>query len=127
MLNRSCQAGFHPFADRGRDCYSTPPVAVEALLRVESLPHRLWEPAAGRGHMVDALRAHGHEFIGSDIVDYGRPVFFSCRDFLFERKAPDGCECIVTNPPYRAAEAFVAHALDLCPRVVMLLRLAFLE
>ena len=25
------------------------------------------------------------------------------------------------------AEQFVAHALDLCPRVVMLLRLAFLE
>jgi hypothetical protein len=34
---------------------------------------------------------------------------------------------IVTNPPYKQANQFVAHALTLCPRVIMLLRLAFLE
>src|SRR5258707_9168253 len=39
----------------------------------------------------------------------------------------DGCEAIVTNPPFKLAERFVAHALELCPIVVMLLRLAFLE
>jgi hypothetical protein len=33
----------------------------------------------------------------------------------------------VTNPPFKLAGEFVQHALDLCPRVVMLLRLAFLE
>jgi len=43
------------------------------------------------------------------------------------RKAPAGCEGIVSNPPYRLAEQFVAHALELSPLVVMLLRLAFLE
>jgi hypothetical protein len=47
-------------------------------------------------------------------------------DFRLEWKAPDGCECIITNPPLLAKE-FAAHALMLCPRVVMLLRLAFLE
>src|SRR5262249_4705713 len=35
--------------------------------------------------------------------------------------------CVVTNPPYARAEQFVAHALELYPHVVMLLRLAFLE
>jgi hypothetical protein len=44
-----------------------------------------------------------------------------------ERHAPEGTQAIVTNPPFKLAEEFVAHALDLCPRVVMLLRLAFLE
>jgi hypothetical protein len=34
---------------------------------------------------------------------------------------------IITNPPYKLADQFVAHALTLCPRVIMLLRLAFLE
>src|SRR5262245_20538885 len=127
MLDHSCQVGRHPLIERGHDCYGTPSVAVEALLRVEPLPHRLWEPAAGHGNTVDGLRAHGKEFIGSDLVDSGAPAFFARRDFLSEHKAPDGCECIVTNPPFQLAEQFVAHALDLCPRVVMLLRLAFLE
>src|SRR5262249_40403838 len=111
----------------GDDAYGTPPVAVEALLRVEPLPHRLWEPAAGRGNIVDVLRARGHTVIGSDLVDFGRPDFFSRPDFFMEGKVPDGWEAIVSNPPFRLAGQFVAHALDLCPRVVMLLRLAFLE
>jgi hypothetical protein len=42
-------------------------------------------------------------------------------------KVPDGVEAIVTNPPFHIANEFVAHALELCPRVIMLLRLAFLE
>src|SRR5262249_60310482 len=75
----------------------------------------------------DVLRAHGHRVIGSDLCDYGRPDCFWRRDFLMESKAPDGCEAIVTNPPYKLAEPFIEHALDLCPRVIMLLRLAFLE
>ena len=32
-------------AEPADDCYETPPVAVEALLRVEPLPHFLWEPS----------------------------------------------------------------------------------
>jgi hypothetical protein len=127
MLDHSCQVQRHPLAERGHDCYGTPAVAVKALLRVEPLPHRLWEPAAGHGNIVDVLRAAGHEVIASDLIDYGNPTHFARRDFLLERKAPSGCACIVTNPPFQLAEQFVAHALDLCPRVVMLLRLAFLE
>ena len=33
----------------------------------------------------------------------------------------------MTNPPFKLASEFVAHAIELCPKVVMLLRLAFLE
>jgi hypothetical protein len=109
------------------DLYQTPVVAVEALLRAEALPHRLWEPAAGRGAIVNVLRAAGHEVLASDLVDYGDPTHFARRDFLLERKVPDGCQCIITNPPFRLANEFVEHALNLHPRVVMLLRLAFLE
>jgi hypothetical protein len=48
-------------------------------------------------------------------------------DFLLERRAPEGTQAIVTNPPFSRAEEFVEHALELCPRVFMLLRLTFLE
>jgi hypothetical protein len=34
---------------------------------------------------------------------------------------------LVTNPPYRLAAQFTAHALRLVPDVYLLLRLAFLE
>jgi hypothetical protein len=63
----------------------------------------------------------------SDLIDYGRPDFFSGRDFLLESKMPDGCEGIVTNPPFKIAAQFVEHALRLSPLVIMLHRLAFLE
>lgn len=114
-------------ADRKDDLYETPPVATEALLRAERIPEHIWEPACGPGAIVDVLRAAGRKVLASDLVDYGNPTHFSRRDFLLEQKVPDNCEMIITNPPFKLAEEFVAHALDLCPRVIMLLRLAFLE
>jgi hypothetical protein len=126
-LSHAANAGRHALAARGDDCYESPPEAVRALLRVEELPRYVWEPAAGRGAIVKILRDAGHEVVASDLVDYGEPSHFSGRDFLMERKAPDRCEAIVTNPPFRLAEQFVGHALELCPLVIMLLRLAFFE
>ena len=127
MLDHSCQVQRAPLAERKDDLYGTPPEATRALLQAEKLPLRLWEPCAGRGAIVDVLRGAGHEVIASDLVDYGQPTHFTRRDFLMERKTPDGCEAIVTNPPFKLAEEFVGHALELCPRVIMLLRLAFYE
>jgi hypothetical protein len=114
-----------PLSERGHDLYETPTVVTEALLKVEPLPHRIWEPAAGRGAIVNVLRAHGHDVVATDLVDYGVPGQESGRDFLLEQRLPDGIEVITTNPPYRLADQFVEHALELCPRF-MLLRLAFL-
>jgi hypothetical protein len=121
----SVQPGRHSLAERDKDCYETPRCAVEALLRAETLPLRIWEPAAGRGAIVNVLRAHGHAVIASDVVEYGFPLDFTA-DFL-TALPPKSCGAIITNPPYRDAERFVAHALNLVPRVYLLLRLAFLE
>jgi hypothetical protein len=128
MANHRVQSGSHTLADRGLDLYSTPPGAVRALLKAESLPHCVWEPAAGRGAIVDVLREAGHAVIASDISDYGFPLHF-VSDFLAQTKMPDSCRCILTNPPYarRILQPFVEHALDLSPKVVMLARLPFLE
>jgi hypothetical protein len=125
MLDHSSQVQRHPHAERGLDLYETPVVAVEALLRVEQLPHRIWEPAAGKGAIVRVLRNHSHNVIASDVHDYGGLDFVG--DFLAQERMPDGCEAIVTNPPFKIAEPFVERALELAPLVIMLLRLAFLE
>ena len=125
MLDHSCQVQRHSHAERGLDLYETHDVAVQALLRVEKIPEKIWEPAAGRGAIVRVLRNHSHNVVASDVHDYGGLDFVG--DFLAQEQMPTGCEAIVTNPPYKFVEPFVAHALELAPLVIMLLRLAFLE
>jgi hypothetical protein len=125
-LDRACQTGQHSFAERRLDLYETPAIAIEALLRVETLPLTVWEPAAGRGAIVNVLRGHGHTVIASDVIDYGFPLDFVA-DFLTTVLPPKGCGAIITNPPYQLATEFTRHALDLAPHVCLLLRLAFLE
>src|SRR6266700_8446802 len=97
--------GTHPHADRALDLYDTPPIAVEALLAAERLPHLLWEPAAGRGAITKVLRDAGHGVISSDIHQYDHPLHF-VRDFLPVTTAPVGVGANVTNPPFKIVNAF---------------------
>src|ERR1700741_463334 len=121
-------AGKAALKERGDDLYETPVVAVQALLRHERLPRVIWEPACGPRSIVKVLRAAGHQVVATDLVDYDTDLQDHARcDFLFERHAPDDVQAIVTNPPFKLASQFVAHALELCPHVVMLLRLSFIE
>jgi hypothetical protein len=77
---------------------------------------------------VRALRAGGHQVYATDLNDYGCPESDAGIDFLKARAPSFAIDAIVTNPPFRLANHFVAHALALgIPTVVMLLRLAFLE
>jgi hypothetical protein len=127
MLDRAANPGRHSFADRGVDLYETPVEATRALLAVESLPHQVWEPACGRGAIVGILRSAGHTVLATDLQDHGCPRSTSGVNFL-TAALPSDIGAIMTNPPYRHADGFVRHALALrVPKVVMLLRLAFLE
>lgn len=118
----------HPVKERKNDLYETPDVAVTALLRAEQLPDVIWEPACGPGLIVRMLRATGRQVYATDLVDYDSPDQ-DCHgwDFLMETQLPIGVQMIVTNPPFKNAGAFARKALELCPRVAMLLRLAFME
>jgi hypothetical protein len=74
------------------------------------------------------LRAHGHIVYATDLVEYDSPdQDMADWDFLQQTQLPLGVEAIVTNPPFKLANEFVAHAISLCPKVIMLARLAFLE
>jgi hypothetical protein len=143
MLDTSSQSRRAPMRDHRGDFYDTPPVAVEALLRHERLPHRIWEPAAGKGNIVQVLRQHGHEVIATDLNNRGCPDCLDRVDFLLPNAFPAftgagltpqsfwqgalSADAIVTNPPYVLAEEFVATALERAPLVIMLMRLAFYE
>ena len=118
----------HALKVRKDDLYETPPEAVSALLRMENIPDVIWEPACGPGSIVRVLRMAGKQVYATDLVDYDSPdQDFHGWDFLMEKQIPLGVEAIITNPPYKLAGQFATHALMLCPKVIMLLRLAFLE
>lgn len=117
----------HAISERGNDLYQTPAAAVRALLSVEPVPLTVWEPACGPGAIVRILRESGRAVIATDLVDYGCEDSTARVDFLMERTAPPGVPAIVTNPPFKNADEFTAHALYLVPEVYMLMRVAFLE
>ena len=117
----------HSQTERGADLYQTPPEAVHALLSVEPIPLTVWEPAAGPGSIVKTLRETGRAVIASDLHDWGCPDSQSGLNFLEATQAPPGIAAIITNPPFSLAGPFVRKALELCPLVMMLARLAFIE
>jgi hypothetical protein len=126
----SANPGRHRLTERHDDLYETPSQAVHALLAVEEIPSgAIWEPACGPGAIARVLRRAGHKVWATDLVDYSSPdQDQSGIDFLMESgSAPCYIGSILTNPPFKLADQFVRHALLLCPRVYMLLRLAFLE
>jgi hypothetical protein len=122
---RSYARSVIPSEDREKDdFYPTPAPATRALLAKENFGPKIWEPACGDGAISRVLTDAGHEVVSTDLMDrgFGTPRV----DFLNERKllAPE----IVTNPPFKMAEEFVRHALDLgASKVAMMLRLAWLE
>jgi hypothetical protein len=118
--------GMHPYAERGVDLYETPAPATRALLAAERLGDgAIWEIANGRGAISRELRAAGYRVVATDLVDYGIEDARGGVDFLAQPSAPEGVTTILTNPPFMYADEFVRHALTLVPRVVFLLRLAF--
>ena len=117
----------HPHAERGLDLYETPAPVTRALLAAETFTGTTWECANGRGAISRVLRAAGYRVVATDIEDYGCADAQSGVNFLQQTAAPDGVTTIVTNPPFMHADAFVRQALELVPRVVMLLRFLFAE
>ena len=90
------------------DQYETPPAAVEKLLHHKSFSGGCWDSSAGRGNIVRALRAGlppGTPIVGTDIA--------RGQDLLAATAMPASCTNIVINPPYRASDAHVRHALKL--------------
>jgi hypothetical protein len=119
----------HALKERGDDFYPSPREAVDSLLSIESdnLPRFIWEPACGDGAIVMPLRASGFTVHATDLVARGCPDSEAGCDFLMPFPVPVGVEGIITNPPFKNADEFVAKALSIAPYVAILARIAFLE
>lgn len=117
-------------ADRERaanDYYATHPIAIDRLENVYELPERVWECACGEGHLAEQLIHLGHDVVATDLVDRGYGI--GGVDFLRETDTR-GCDCILTNPPYKYALDFILHALEILPEngvCAMFVKTTFLE
>ena len=129
LPDKSTGNGRHKLVDRAWDLYQTAPEVTRALLANHSLPHDVWEPAAGCGAISRVLKAAGHNVVSTELIAYpgADADVLAGVDFLNVTQPPVGMRCIVTNPPYQIATEFVRHALTLVPDVLVLMRLAFLE
>lgn len=114
--------------------YPTPPWATRALCEwiARHSPDRLSdlsvrEPAANRGHMVRPLFEYFGHVMASDVHDYG--AGYRVEDYLFGPDEHfDRTDWVITNPPFRLAEEFIARSLRLSRKgVAMIVRSAFLE
>lgn len=120
--------GFKPtmkrFADLGGpDFFPTPRWATHALIDNEPFKGDIWECACGDGAMSEVLAETGNPVVSSDLYDRGYGEVG--HDFLTTTRRHRN---IITNPPYNAAEGFVATALRQAEsKFALLLRLAFLE
>lgn len=103
------------------DFYATPAEVTRALLSVEGDRIRrlstVWEPAAGAGHMVDALRDEGLDVIASDLIDRGLEGC-AIRSFYDFNRHTRPARCLVTNPPFKECNSrggyrWLKHALTL--------------
>lgn len=114
---------------RGKDLYQTHPVAIQALINHERLPHMIWEASCGPGNIARVLRRAGHEVIATDVRNYRSPEQDAYHfDFLHQTDVPCiGIDATVQNPPFSKAALFVQKAIELCPLNYMLLPLSFLE
>jgi hypothetical protein len=103
------------YARQALDDYQTrAPWITEAVIRhFPRRPSCIWEPAAGEGFMVRALRAAGFQVHSTDINCPGNID----QNFLHFTLPPTTyIDAIVTNPPYSHATEFIEHALNLLPR-----------
>lgn len=110
------------------DFYATDPIAIDVLCSVEKFNGSIWENSAGSGCLSERLKERGYNVISTDLVDRGYNCCESSVDFLKETETR--AENIVMNPPYKLAQEFIEHSLELVPtggKVCAFLKIQFLE
>lgn len=107
-------------APKANNAYFTiDPRPIPALLsHVDLSRGKVWEPAAGKLHLAQALQSHGHIVYCTDIQEYPtkiqHPWLAHVQDFFAFSEVPDeSLRCIVTNPPNDHNISFAQHALKL--------------
>lgn len=108
------------------DFYATQPIAATWLMKIETLSPKIWECACGEGHLAKPFMQNGYDVLCTDLIDRGFGT--GGVDFLKCETPFEGD--IITNPPYKYAQDFVEHALNLITenhKVCMFLKVQFME
>lgn len=124
-------ASSHSEHDREEnDYYATDPSTIDALFKVENFGDTIWEPACGEGHLSKKIEKYGKSVLSTDLIQRGYGT--GDINFLQEKEVWNGD--IITNPPYKYAQEFVEHSMELIEKsdvgglkVAMFLKLTFLE
>lgn len=118
-------ASMAKWARKPADLYPTPVDCTYSLLPhiADLLPPdaRVLEPACADGQMVQPLREFGYTVVASDLrpdVKGGHGGI----DFLDPSYTFQNIDAVITNPPFKAADAFIRRSLEIAPVVVMLLK-----
>lgn len=113
------------------DYYATDPKALKIFLDKLTkdniqLHKNIWEPACGEGHLSKLLEEEGYKVISSDLIDRG----FGTPNINFLKTDKKWKGDILTNPPYKFAQEFVEHSLNILENgcyCIMFLKIQFLE
>ncbi len=106
-----------PLNTKYRSDFQTPPEALEPLYPYLKKKWFIWEPACGKGNLVNALAARGFDVEGTDIVD----------GFDFMKGLLYGFDCIITNPPYARKQEFLERCYHFGKPFALLLPLTIFE
>jgi len=107
------------YARKKDDAYYTPEWVTQALIsHIPSRVSTIWEPASGRGAIATVLNKAGFKITATDLAR--GDDFFQTRYDV---------QAVVTNPPFKLANEFIARALLMTERsrgfVAMLLATDF--
>ncbi|MBB4200611.1 hypothetical protein GGD83_004440 [Rhodoblastus sphagnicola] len=118
-------------------CWGTRSLVEEVLAQTDiGVPEgRVFEPTANRGYMSRPLKEYWPDVTTSDIFDYRPdPETIDPQDHVGDFLAAGEtvattAEIIISNPPFKAAQAFITRALALPDwrLVAMLTRSSFVE
>lgn len=111
------------FARNAADFYPTPWECTQALLDTVYFPDPVWEPACGDGAISVVAAACGMDVVSTDLHFYG--FGRGGVDFLKADVAPSRMACIITNPPFNLAEAFIRKARSFDVPFAMLLKATY--
>lgn len=112
------------------DFYATHPTAIETalpMLKKYGLSQDIIEPCCGNGNISTTLKNCGYNVKSYDIVNRGYDDM-QIQDFLTTTEKTKGD--ILTNPPFRLAEAFIRHSMNLMSdtdKAFFFLKVQFLE
>ena len=113
------------------DDFPTPPWATRALMehvindRGPFTSQTCLEPACGAGHMAKVLKEYFGDVTATDAFAYG---YGSVRDYLAVPYEANAVDWVITNPPFRLAEAFVQRSMVVARvGIAILARTVFIE